>query len=413
MARFGDFVVASPTSYHAAAETARRLEAAGFVAQDQTQAFSAVPGKYYIVRDGACIAWRIPQNVSLTSGFRIVGSHTDSPSFKLKPNPNHLSAGWNQIGVEVYGGVLANSWLNRDLALAGRLVTISGEVKLVQTDPIAVIAQLAPHLDRTDTLQLNRQEHLMPIVAAGIEDFDVLDLLCCQAGIVRDELASYDIFAIDTQPPAFVGADKKMFASGRIDNLSSVFCSLEAIKAADSGTAIQVLAAFDHEEVGSATRTGAAGSLLEEVLRRICVALGGDMAAFQQMLVDSSCISADAAHAVNPNYVGKHDPDTRPAFNKGAVLKLNGNQRYATDAIGAAIWLRACRAAGVPSQEFVGNNSVPCGSTIGPITATRLGIRTIDVGIPMLSMHSIRELCGSDDMEYLTKALVAYLNDAK
>lgn len=406
MTEFADFITASPSSFHAAAEVARRLREAGFREENEDEAFSGDPGGHYFVRDGACMAWRIPEGRA--RGFRVVGSHTDSPSFKLKPNPEHRSAGWQQLGMEVYGGPLLTSWLNRDLGLAGRLATKDGTTHLVATGPIMVIPQLAPHLDRSETVTLDRQQHLMPVYACGKPDFDVLGLLCEQAGIAKDDLGYYDIHAADTQAPAFVGVDEEMFAAWRMDNLSSVFASLKALLEGEAGDDIAVLAAFDHEEVGSSTRTGACGPILEDTLRRVAISVRAEGESYHQMIHASSCISADAGHAVHPNYVGKHDPDNHPLFNAGPVLKINGNQRYATDAVGGAIWFRAVEKAGVPAQAFVGNNAVPCGSTIGPLTSTRLGITTVDVGIPLLSMHSARELCGSQDMGYLAEVLKAY-----
>ena len=407
MERFSSFIQASPTSFHAAAELARQLDVAGFTRQSELEPFSAAPGGHYFVRDGACMAWWIPS--PQPKGFRIVGSHTDSPSFKLKPNPVRTSAGYQQVGMEVYGGPLLSSWLNRDLGLAGRLVTKDGQERLVETGPIMVIPQLAPHLDRSvnDNLHLDRQENLMPLYAVG-SNLDIVDYLCKLAGMDRDDLGFYDIHATDTHKPSLIGTEQEFFAAWRMDNLSSVFCSVDALLAAKPGNDVNVLAAFDHEEVGSSTRTGAAGPILEDLLRRIAASLGKDEEGYRQMLAQSSCISADAGHSVNPNYVSKHDPGNKLVLNGGPVLKVNGNQRYATDAVGGALWYRLCKAAGIDSQEFVGNNEVPCGSTIGPITATRLGILTVDVGIPLLSMHSARELCGCDDIPAMTSVLTAY-----
>ena len=214
--------------------------------------------------------------------------------------------------------------------------------------------------------------------------------------------------AFTTQPPAVFGAKEQFFAAPRMDNLSSVHASLVAFKQVELGSDIAVMAAFDHEEIGSSTTTGAAGPILEDVLRRIAAGHGITGDRWHAMLQRSSCISADAGHAVHPNYVGVHDPHNQPLLNAGPLLKINANQRYATDAVGGALWARACQASEVPSQPFVSNNAIPCGSTIGPITATRLGITTVDVGIPLLSMHSAREMCGVDDPWFLSRALEAY-----
>ena len=404
------FVEASPTSYHAAAELAQRLERTGFHRLDETEAWSSVEGRHYVVRDGAVIAWITPAKVTPRLGVRIVGSHTDSPSFKLKPNATVTNQGWQQVGMEVYGGGLLNSWLARDLGLSGRLVTRDGQAHLVRTGPILRISQLAPHLDRTvnDDLKLDRQRHLMPILSVGRPDLDVEDLLCEAAEIKREELAFHDVFAYLTQSPAIIGPYGEFLASQRMDNLSSVHSSVAAFVDVKPTEDIAVMACFDHEEVGSATRSGACGPFLEDILVRIAEGMGITGASYRAMIARSSCVSSDAGHGVHPNYVEKFDPANHPLLNEGSLLKINANQRYATDGVGGALWQRACTAAGVPTQDFVSNNSVPCGSTIGPLTATRLGMLTVDVGVPLMSMHSTRELAGTADLAYLSKALGAY-----
>ena len=406
---FADFVTASPTSYHAVDAMAQLLRGAGFTQLDESEPWERVGGGQFVVRDGALIAWLVPEGVDQQSGFRIVGSHTDSPSFKLKPNPGTTTAGWRQLGMEVYGGPLLNSWLDREIGLAGRLVTIDGTATLVRTGAVARIAQLAPHLDRSvnDNLHLDRQQHLMPLISLDTE-LDVEEYLCQVARIDASELAHHDVYAFTTEAPAVFGPQEEFFASPRMDNLSSVFASLQALLELEPGQDVAVLAAFDHEEVGSATRSGACGPFLEDVLVRLADGLGLTGAQYRAMLARSSCLSADAGHAVHPNYVHLHDPNNHPLPNQGPLLKINANQRYATDGAGAAAWSGWCESAGVSSQSFVSNNTVPCGSTIGPITATRLGIRTVDVGIPILSMHSARELAGVTDLADLSKVAEAF-----
>ncbi len=404
------FVAASPTSYHAAFEVARRLDAAGFVRQREEDGWNSDPGGHYALRDGAVIAWRIPERWEPRAGYRIVGAHTDSPGLKLKPNPVLKVAGWSQLGVEVYGGPLLLTWLDRELGLAGRIATRDGSVHLVKTGPILRVAHLAPHLDRTlaDHVQLDRQHHVQPIFTVG-EAPEVAALLLESAGVPNAELAAYDIFCYPVQPPATFGPSEEFLASGRLDNLSSVHAGLRGLlNSASSGEAISVFAAFDHEEVGSATRSGAQGPFLSNVLFRTAKALGLTDGEHLRAMATSSCVSADAGHAVHPNYAHHHDPVNKPLLNEGPLLKINAGQRYATDAVGSALWRRACHAANVPVQEFVSNNAVPCGSTIGPFTATQLGITTVDVGIPLISMHSAREMCGVEDPPLLARALAAY-----
>jgi aspartyl aminopeptidase len=410
-----DFVQASPSSFHAVAEAARQLAVAGFTELDETADWDAGAGRYFVRRDGAIVSWIQPPGAGPTTPFRIVGSHTDSPGFKLKPKPSTGSLRWLQAGVEVYGGPLFNSWLDRELEFAGRMVFVDGSVELVRTGPFLRIPQLAVHLDRgvnTDGLTLDPQKHLNPVI--GLGDASHSDVVGHLAGLVRrkgEDVAGYDIAVADTQAPAAFGLDDALFASGRLDNLSSVHASLQAIIGiGDDLEHIVVFAAFDHEEVGSGTRSGASGPVLSDILTRIGDGLGASESQRLRAWAASWCLSSDAGHSVHPNYPERHDPVNRPIAGGGPILKINANQRYSTDALGAAEWARACAQAEVGYQEFVSNNAVPCGSTIGPLTATRLGIRTVDVGIALLSMHSARELAGASDPENLSRAIAAFLS---
>lgn len=408
------FISASPSSYHAAAEAARRLDEAGFARLDEAEAWTAPEQRGYVVRDGAIIAWVAPETAGPTTPFRILGAHTDSPGFKLKPKPTTGSHGWLQAGVEVYGGPLLNSWLDRELELAGRLVTADGREVLVRTGPFLRIPQLAIHLDRdaNNGLTLDRQRHTQPVYGVGDRSqADLLGHLAGLAGLSGDEVVGYDILTTDTAAPARFGLDDALFAAGRMDNLTSVFAGLHALLGAahePSADHVSVLAAFDHEELGSETRSGASGPFLDDILTRVGATLGASASQRLQAYAASWCLSADAGHSVHPNFPEKHDPANQPVAGRGPLLKINANQRYATDAHGAALWARSCSAAGVPYQEFVSNNTVPCGSTIGPLTATRLGIRTVDVGVPLLSMHSARELAHVDDLHGLAAAVGAF-----
>lgn len=410
---FLDFLAASPSSHHAAAEVSARLQATGFTIQDPRDAWDSAPGGHVMVRGGAVMAWWVPEDASPESGFRIIGSHTDSPGFTLKPNPELSNAGWQQAAVEVYGGPILASWLDRELTLAGRVVLADGSDRLVDTGPLLRIPHLAVHLDRSSELKLDRQLHMQPVFAAGSPDLSLMDCIAEAAGVAARDIVAHNLITADTQPGAVFGGGGDFLAAGRLDNLSSVFTSLKAMQNAvasgDAGSDILVLAAFDHEEVGSASTTGAAGPILADVLGRTATALGADEDQRARMFARSSCVSADAAHSVHPNHTAKHDPTHHPMLGAGPVLKINGNQRYASDAATSGLWQRACQVAQVPSQTFVGNNAVPCGSTIGPISATRLGIDTVDAGVPLLSMHSARELAGVQDLLWFTQALEAYL----
>ncbi|MGI3783930.1 MAG: M18 family aminopeptidase [Janthinobacterium lividum] len=408
------FVQASPTSFHAAAEGARRLAAAGFTEQDEAEAWDATPGGHHLVRDGALVAWRVPEGAGPLTPFRIVGSHTDSPTFKLKPSPDLTAYGWHQLGWEIYGGPLLNSWLDRELGLAGRLVLRDGSTPLVRTGAVARIPQLAIHLDRSigeNGLKLDRQHHTAPVWGVGAPGPGALDHVAALVGAHATDVDAFDLFAFDTAAPAVFGVAGEFFASARLDNLASVHASLTALVEAGESDEIAVLAAFDHEELGSESRTGASGPLLADVLVRTGAALGAGTDEQHRAWSRSSCVSSDAGHAVHPNYPERHDPVNRPLLNGGPLLKINANQRYASEGVGMARWRDVCRRAGVGVQTFVSNNAMPCGSTIGPLTATRLGIAVVDVGIPTLSMHSARELTGSRDPYDLARALTAFWSD--
>ena len=424
---FADFVSASPSSYHAAAALAATLQAEGYSAHDERDAWGAVSAgsRGFVVRDGALIAWHAGAEVGPTSAVRILGTHTDSPGFVLKPRPDFTADGWAQAGVEIYGGPLINSWLDRDLGFAGRVVTTDGREHLVCTGAVARIPQLAIHLDReaNSGLTLDRQRHVQPVIGIAGDGVSVGELLAeslADAGSDAagrafgvDDIVGADVRLFDTQAPGRIGARQEFLASPRLDNLSSTFAGLAALLGSEPapGT-IAMLAAFDHEELGSNSRSGASGPFLEDVLRRLHTGLGASSDDAARGLAASWCISADAGHSVHPNYPEKHDPRVRPLAGRGPMLKINANQRYASDAHGAALWRRVCAAAGVETQEFVSNNTVPCGSTIGPLTATRIGIRTVDVGVPLLSMHSARELAHVDDLRGLARAAAAFFAGA-
>lgn len=408
--RYADFIDESPSSFHAAHAAANRLSEAGFVRVVEADPWPDGPGSYYLIREGALIAWMVPEKLSDEAGFNIFGCHTDSPTFKLKPTAQSTSPdGWGQLSVEVYGGMLYNSWLDRELELAGVLYDHQGNSHLVRTGPIARIPQLAIHLDRevNKGLKLDPQQHLHPLWTVDDSDAQIMELLANLAGLDgRDQIAAYDIFCATTEGAKFFGDKQQFLAAGRQDNLSSVYAGLEALldtSAKQYTTHISVLAAFDHEEVGSDSRTGAAGPLLETVLKRTASGLGRSSDDYERMLAASTCISADAGHSVHPNYPQHHDPDTRPVLGRGPMVKINANQRYASNGESIAFWENLCQAANAPHQSFVSNNSISCGSTIGPITSTRLGILTVDVGIGLLSMHSAREMSHIADGYYLNQ----------
>ena len=409
-----DFLDASPSPWHAVESTIDRLD--GFVRLDEAEAWSEIPAAGYVVRSGAIIAWRLPTgSIAAHAPFRLVGAHTDSPCLRVKPRPDTGGHGWKQLAVEVYGGILNNSWLDRDLGIAGRVIGADGSVSLLNVaEPVARVPQLAVHLDRDVNnigLTLDTQQHLTPIWGVGTPVVGEFASWIRDAGELSTDPAWWELCLYDVQGASVLGADHSLLASGRLDNQVSCWAAATALAASSPDGHVAVAVLNDHEEVGSSSNTGAAGPFLESVLSRLVAARGGSADDLARSLVSSSCVSADNAHAVHPNYPERHEPGHRPIVNAGPAIKVNSNQRYATSSTTAAGFQRACERAGVPWQVFVSRNNMPCGSTIGPITATRLGIATVDVGVPQLSMHSARELCGADDPGYLAAALQAFLTD--
>ena len=420
------FVSASPSPYHAVAEASRRLEADGFAPLGLADAWPSAPGRYLVARGGALVAWSVPAEAPPAAGFRIVGAHTDSPNLRIKPRPDTGAVGWQQLAVEVYGGALWNSWLDRDLGLSGR-VALAGvaETLLVRVDePLLRIPQLAIHLDRDVNgggLKLNPQQHLTPVWGVGpVREGDFRSFL---AEVLADQhpahgagpeaITGWDLMVHDLTPPTRFGRRGELVASPRLDNLLSCWAGvqglLDAVAAPDHAAGpVPVLCLYDHEEVGSTSATGADGALLAQVLERTVLARGGGREEHLRALAASICASADGAHATHPNYPERHEPGHLVAIDGGPVIKVNANQRYATDGATAAALVACCDAVGSPHQVFVGRNDQPCGSTIGPLTAARLGIPTVDVGVAQLSMHSARELCGVEDPGRLAAVLGAF-----
>jgi aspartyl aminopeptidase len=408
------FLDASPSAWHAADTAGQRLVAAGFQEQRLDQPWTDVPERGVVMRGAAVVAWDVT-GAEAAAPLHIVGAHTDSPCLKLKPRPDTGALGWKQLGVEVYGGVLLNSWLDRDLGIAGRVVLADGSTADVVVDaPICRVPQLAIHLDREVNergLVLDKQLHLAPVWGSGAPQIgEFAAWLAAQIDHPATEVLSWDLSLFDRTRAALLGADGSLLASGRLDNQVSCWAAVDAIVHRAPSGAAAVVALFDHEEVGSESTTGAAGPLLEQVLERLAIARRASRDQYLAQLAASMCVSADNAHAVHPNYVERHEPEHRPMVNHGPAVKLNSNQRYATSAATSARLQSIFDAAGVPWQTFVSRNSMPCGSTIGPITATRLGIDTVDVGVPQLSMHSARELCGARDPVHLADGLTAFLS---
>ncbi len=416
------FLDASPSPFHACAEAADRLELAGFRRLHEAAGWPSGPGRHYLIRGGSLVAWSTEQAAGPTTPFRIVGAHTDSPNLRIKPQPDLVRAGWQLLGVEPYGGLLLNSWLDRDLGLSGRVAFRSSEgvgTRLVTIgEPILRVPQLAIHLDRDigeSGLRLNRQQHLTPLWGLGSAPADFLGYLGAEIDVERGDILGFDLMTHDLTPARRVGRDRDLVASARLDNLATSYAGVRALlrAVAQSVATIPVLVLFDHEEIGSMSERGAQSTLLLDVLERIVLGAGGNRSDLFRAVAGSICASGDMAHATHPNYADRHEPQHLVTMNGGPVLKINTNLRYATDAVGSAAFAIACEQAAVPHQVFVARSDLPCGSTVGPVTAARLGMVTVDVGAPTLAMHSTRELCGAKDMDRYVAALAAFLAPAK
>jgi aspartyl aminopeptidase len=412
---FLEHIDACPTAYHVVDRASSILHQSGInqVALDSRFTTEHLRNGF-VSSGGTIIAWKNAQSMS-ANGMRIVGAHTDSPGLHVKPNPDTRTLNWHQLQVEVYGGPLLNSWLDRDLGIAGHVVLRDGSTSLFTSHhPVARIPQLAIHLDREVNdkgLILNRHQHLSPIWATTASSVPFEFWLAQQVSVSGSQIASWSAQLVDTQMAQIIGRDSEFVASSRIDNQISCWAALSALLDVDSDQPMMI-ALFDHEEVGSQSSQGAGGPMLEHVLERLSVAAGSSRSEYLVSLQKSHCVSADNAHAVHPNYVDRHELNNAPFVNEGVVVKTNVSQRYATSPKSIVPIVHAAATAGINLQTFSSRNNIACGSTIGPITATRIGIETVDVGVPQLSMHSIREMCGTKDPVDLVALLSAYFSRA-
>lgn len=415
------FIDDSPSPRHAVRTIVAALDAAGYRPLDLTAPqWELTPGGFYVARAASLVAFHLRAK-TLPRRMAAIGAHTDSPHLRLKPRAPYVSEGCLQLGVEVYGGALFNSWLDRDLGLAGAVFTDDGTAHLVRIHkPLARVSQLAIHLDRKvndDGLKLNPQLHLAPtwgLAREGDGALEFASLLARAAGLDVEDVVATDLSLYDVTQATLGGVHDELVFAARLDNLASCHAGLTALLAAgpqgDTDT-LPVLACFDHEEVGSASVYGADGTFLGMVLERLVDALGASRARYLAMLASSLMLSADMAHAAHPNYGDRHEPRHKPLLGGGVVLKSNHNQRYATSGETYARLKGLARRCDVPLQDFVTRSDLGCGSTIGPITASRLGVPVVDLGAPMLSMHSARECMAADDHARYVALLTAYLTE--
>ena len=405
------FVDASPTPSHVCRTVAAALEEAGWERLDEREPWPKKPGRHYIIRGGSLVAWAAPKG--MPTSFRVVGGHTDSPNLRLKQHHDIEFEGAAVLALEAYGGPLLHTWLDRDLGVAGRLVRRDGTERLVNIDePVARVPRLAIHLDpESKGNELDKQRHLNAVWSLAPEPF--LPWLCEREGVDAADVLGFELMVHDVQPGALVGANRELVSAPRLDNQVTCFAGLQALLAADAaGGEIPVLALFDHEEVGSTSERGAQSDLLATVLERIVLAADATRDDYHRVVAASMCASGDMAHATHPNHPERHEPLHHITLGGGPVLKVNANLRYASEPHGSAAFAVACEQAGIPLQRYVHRADQPCGSTIGPLSAARTGMTTVDVGAPQLAMHSAREVMAAADVDAYTGALTAFLSHA-
>lgn len=414
---FFDYISASPTAPHAAAETVARLGAAGYEAlREDTPWQLVMGGKYYVVRGAAVIAFRLPSE--LPCGAMMVAAHGDSPSFAVTPSGSAVSGKYTRLTVEKYGGMLSATWLDRPLSVAG-VIAVRGANGAVETKPVkldrdmAVIPSVAIHMNRNanENASYNPTVDMQPLWG-GKDAASLLSVIAEEAGVAAEDILSHRLWLYNRQAPTLLGAEGEFIGSARLDDLACAFTAQEAFLKAGETAAMPLYALFDNEEVGSATRGGAGSDFLDNVLRRICEVLGMNEEERQCFEARSFLVSADNAHAVHPNHPEYADPQHAPEMNGGVVVKYNANCRYVTDAEGGAVFAEICRRAGVPTQVYCNRPDIPGGSTLGCIAVSRMGVRAVDIGLAQLAMHSCFETMGSRDIAFMIRALTAFYGTA-
>lgn len=420
-----DFTYESPTAFHATEVLKKTLNEKGFIHLKEEDRWNLKKeGKYYITKnDSALIAFVVGTGDVAEHGFKLIGAHTDSPTFRIKPSPEMVVENtYVKLNTEVYGGPILNTWLDRPLSVAGR-VMLRGEnplnpiTKLVNINkPILIIPNIAIHMNRevNKGVELNRQKDVLPVIGLVNETLEkdkyLLNTIAKELNVEASEILDFDLFLYEYEKGCIMGLSEEFISTPRLDDLSMVHAGIKALLDAKTTMGTNVVACFDNEEVGSTTKQGGNSNLLAHLLERIVLNLGGDKEDFFRALTKSFMISADLAHAVHPNSPEKHDPINRPVINKGPVIKVAANQSYTSDADSVAVYAAICEKAGVPYQKFINRSDTPGGSTIGPINSSHIHIRSVDMGSPILAMHSIRELGGVMDHYYTTKSFEEFFN---
>ena len=419
------FINKSGSSYQAVSASKERLLKNGFkeIKEEDTWDLKK-EGKYFYTKNmSGFIAFKIGIGELEKEGYKIVGCHSDTPTLRIKPSPEIISENsYIKLNVEVYGGPILNTFLDRPLSIAGRVSLVSDnplkpDIRLVDIrKPVVIIPNLAIHMNRTVNkgIELNPQKDMLPLLGLVSEKLEKNDylirILSKELGVNKEDILSFDLFLYEWNEGCLLGMDEEFISSSKLDDLSSVHAGLEAIVNNESGKGVQVLACFDNEEVGSRTDQGADSTFLSTALERIAIALGKTKEEYYRALANSFIISSDSAHAVHPNVADKSDPTNRPTINKGVAVKISANKKYTSDSESIAVYELICKKAGIPYQTFVNRSDEIGGSTIGPITAGHLSIRSVDIGTPILAMHSIRELGGVLDHYYLLKSFISFYN---
>ncbi len=420
-----DFIYQSPSPFHVVQNLRKTLVSQGFDELDLREGWQIKKdGRYFVTRNGtALIAFVVGQGQVEKDGFRLVGGHTDAPTFRIKPAPEMVENGYLKLNTEVYGGPILNTWLDRPLGLAGRVTLKSDDIfypesRLVNINrPIMIIPNLAIHMNRkvNEGIELNKQKDMLPMVTLIDEQFGkndfLLKLLARELSVNPEKIVDFDLYLYEYERGDIIGLNNEFISCGKLDDLAMVYTGIQGLIQTPVNQSTNVMVCFDNEEVGSQTKQGAGSPMLRTVLERIVYGLGKEKEDFFRAIYSSFMISADMAHAVHPNLPEKHDPVIKPRINQGPVIKINANQAYTTDSDSDTVFELICQKADVPVQKFVNRSDARGGSTIGPISSGQLDIRSLDIGNPMLAMHSIRELGGVMDQWYLLKALKVYFGD--
>ncbi len=420
-----DFIHQSPTAFHVVENTANELEKAGYQYLDITDTWQINKGgKYYTTKAGSALfAFQIGTDEPEVNGMKLVSAHSDSPGFKIKPQPEMLVDGkYLKLNTEVYGGPILMSWLDRPLSLAGRVLLKSDnplEPKHCLVDfrkPLLIIPSVAIHLNRSvnDGIELNKQVDMLPLMTCVTETLEkdnyLLRMIAEELKIDAADILDFDLFVYEYEKGCLVGPNQEFISSPKLDDLAMVHAGLKALLSSQNESSTNILCVFDNEEVGSVTKQGAGSPVLRNIIERIMEKLGKSQEEYQRAIYKSFMISADMAHSIHPNHPEKHDPVLHPVMNGGPVIKIHANQKYTTDGESGAIFETICKQADVPVQKFVNRSDMVGGSTLGNVSTGKIDIRTVDIGNPMLGMHSVRELGGTMDHTYVMKAFESFYN---